>query len=80
MSRLAYVLTGVWIGAFATGSALAGSASSRLTVTVTVVAPGTLGGTSRPPGDSSGEPDAIAPTQERPAAPTPRPETASPTR
>jgi hypothetical protein len=86
MSRLACALSGISVAAFAAGSALAGSVSGRLSVTVTVVAPGTLGGTNLPPGasgaseETTGQPAAAGPPQDRPAASTPLPETAPATR
>jgi hypothetical protein len=88
MIRLVYALAGAWLAALAAGSALAGSGSSRLSVTVTVVAPGTLGGTNRPPGPSGATSGAAGETTEgsatamppQDAPTTPLLDTASPTR
>ncbi len=84
MRRLAYALAGLSIAVLAADAALAGTTTNRLTVTVTVVAPGTLGGTNLPPGpsgaaeDASGQP--AAPPPDRPEASSPLPDTASPPR
>ena len=85
MSRLVYALAGISIAVLAANAALAGTASNRLTVSVTVVAPGTLGGANPPPGpsgapgDASGQP-AAAPSPDRPETSSPHPETATPPR
>ena len=88
MRRLVYALAGISIAVLAADAALAGTTSNRLTVTVTVVAPGTLGGTDLPPGtsgvpsdvpgDASGQP--AAPPPDRPEASSPLPDTATPPR
>ncbi len=72
MGRLAYALAGISIAVVAVAPALADSASSTLSVTVTVVPPGTLGGTNLPAGpeDKTRQPAADAPA---PDAPRPRP-------
>ena len=86
MSRLVYALAGISIAILAADAALAGTASNRLTVTVTVVAPGTLGGTNLTPEtggapeDRSGQPAGAAPPADRPAASSPLTDTAPPTR
>jgi len=71
MNRLAYALAGAVIAAFAAGSVQAASTSTELSVTVTVVPPGTLGGTGSP----SAEP--LRTTSEQPAT-TPPAEDAAP--
>lgn len=77
MGRLAYALAGISIAVVAVAPALAGSVSSTLSVTVTVVPPGTLGGANLPAGpeDKTAQPAADAPT---PNAPRPRPEAVPP--
>ena len=69
MSRLASALAGISIAVVAVAPALAASVSNRLTVTVTVVAPGTLGGTNLPAGPGSAPEDKA----EQPAADAPSP-------
>jgi hypothetical protein len=81
MSRLAYALAGILVANLAAAPAVAGSVSSRLTVTVTVVEPGTLGGTNLPaesrsaPGAGGGQP---TPPPDGPATSGPRLDTVPP--
>ncbi len=70
MNRMTYALAVAAITALVAGSAQAASTSAELTVTVTVVPPGSLGN----PGGQSAPPDRG--TTEQPAPTTPAPDAA----
>ncbi|MDH3593799.1 MAG: hypothetical protein OEU09_14515 [Rhodospirillales bacterium] len=72
MKKVAYALAGAVIAAFAAGSVRAASTSTELSVRVTVVPPGSLGGG---PGGPSAEPART--TSEQPAT-APPPQDAAP--
>ncbi len=70
MNKVTYALAGAVIAAFAAGSARAASTSTELSVTVTVVPPGSLGGGgSGSPGGLSAGPART--TSEQPATAAP---------
>ncbi len=68
MNRVAYALAGALIAALAAGSGWAASPSTELSGTVTVVPPGSLGGTGGPPAEpdrtTSEQPATAAPAQD----------------
>ena len=70
MRRLASALIGAWLAALAAGPAMADTASNSLSVSVTVVAPGTLGSASRPSG-TVGTAVSDAPASDPPSTPAP---------
>jgi hypothetical protein len=72
MSRVAYALAGALVAAFAAEPVWADSISSDLSVSVTVVAPGSLAGT----GATSAQPDRT--TSQQPATAPPAQDPATP--